>query len=158
MGNLIQICSGEQTERNKYLSDQLKTTNKNLQDLQKKNHDNIHEIVELKKQLDNMTKQKNQIQHKLHHCKDILEAPEDVADIILSSDLNCQWMDNTKEKVYLVAVINFLNDICNNTRYLVAKNKPKIKKLDTIDKIILGMSEDSNKILRNSDSESSSIT
>jgi hypothetical protein len=46
------------------------------------------------------------------HIKNILTNSENIADTILESELKCQWMDYSKERVYLMSIVDFLNVVC----------------------------------------------
>jgi hypothetical protein len=50
----------------------------------------------------------------LNHTKNILKNSDDVADAILLSDLNYKWMDDDKERVYLISIVDFLNVVCSD--------------------------------------------
>lgn len=67
--------------------------------------------------INNLSTENNKLSNRLHHSKDILNNSCIVADIIINSDLNCDWMDDRKEKLYLTSVIDFLGLVCSDTNY-----------------------------------------
>lgn len=55
-----------------------------------------------------LTKVKSQ----LAYIENVLNNPEYIAKSILSSSLNCEWLDDNKEKLYLISIIEFLYMVC----------------------------------------------
>jgi hypothetical protein len=54
----------------------------------------------------------NELRTRLSYIKDVLGESSHIADSILGSDLNCEWIDDAKEKIYLISIINFLYEVC----------------------------------------------
>ena len=46
---------------------------------------------------------------KLHKYEDVIQDSDTLASHILSTDLNCPWMDNEKEKEYLKSVFDYVS-------------------------------------------------
>jgi hypothetical protein len=67
-------------------------------------HNAYDELRDENKKLTNMVK----------HTKNILKNSDSVADTILLSELNCKWMDDDNERVYLISIVDFLNDVCSD--------------------------------------------
>lgn len=63
---------------------------------------------------DQLTEENRKLTAMVNHTKNILKNSDDVADAILLSDLNCQWMDDDKERVYLISIVDFLNVVCSD--------------------------------------------
>lgn len=61
-----------------------------------------------------LKKDKNILREKMEYIKDVLGNSEHVAESILTSKLNCDWLDDTKEKIYLISIIDFLYVVCIN--------------------------------------------
>lgn len=78
----------------------------------------INSLIEqnnrLKHQLKKVLKKNLDYEKKLTHIEDILGTPEAVAESILESSINCEWVDNKKEYEYLIDVVSFIHEACND--------------------------------------------
>lgn len=84
-----------------------KKINDKLQLLQSKNDRLTYKLKKLsKKYIEN--------EKRLSHIEDILSSPEIVAESILESKINCEWFDNKKECAYLIDVVKFIHEACND--------------------------------------------
>lgn len=150
MGNFVSICGKKEYEMEiQTLRRQLISTNKTLQQSQQFTKE-IEEKNEVLLNKNNILQLNNDdLTTKLNHHETILSNYNAVADAIIESDLNCQWMDNTKEKEYLVSIVHFLHVACNDVTGGLKKTPkklsetPVLKKLDTVDKILMDMHYDS---------------
>ena len=118
MGNLFASCKGDKDEKLKLkqeivsLNDKFEKTKKIVDNLKKSNDEKYNKIVELK----NAVKTLN---HTITRYNNVLNKHKIVADAILKSDLNCEWMSNEKEREYLISVIKFVNVACDDITYRV---------------------------------------
>lgn len=76
-------------------------------------------IIQLKKENKSLLKLKNEhkaneimLLQKFEFVKNVLGDSNHIADSILASELNCAWLADAKEKIYLVSIIDFLYIIC----------------------------------------------
>ena len=151
MGNLSS-CSQEYEIKIDQLNKQINSLNSIIKSTQDNNIGLKQELKSSNLQIDILEKKNKLLSDKLKHYNSILNNAEFVADNIISSELNCQWMDNSKEKEYLISIIEFVNSSCNDTvNGLSTKNiiknsmaltkdfdtmHMKLKKLDTIDRLL----------------------
>jgi len=113
MGNIFArckatICCKSKLDReNSELKKNLKYTRKIIKNLKSSNSNKNDEIFRLQ---DSVTSLNNTIEH----YDDVLSSPKRIANAILKSDLNCEWLNDDKEKEYIISIIKFLNVACND--------------------------------------------
>ena len=90
------------------LNDKISILQQQLCERAKNNNELINTIEQLNYENDNLKAKSN-------HAKNILSNSSDIADAILLSELKCQWMDDAKEKEYLISIIDYLNTVCSDT-------------------------------------------
>jgi predicted nucleic acid-binding Zn-ribbon protein len=155
MGNFIGSCSKKEYDiQIDQLSAHLKISNKTLQRAQNNNKELTDEIRSLNEQVDILEKKALKLSGSIKHYDEILGSASVIADSIIESDLNCKWMDDDKEKEYISSIVEFIHVACNDitcgfastkkhvkkrskTKKLSEKIIPKLKKLDTIDKLMI---------------------
>ena len=54
------------------------------------------------------------IEKKLHHIEEVLNTPDAIAECILESKINNDLFDTKKEYIYLIDVINFIHEACDD--------------------------------------------
>ncbi len=54
----------------------------------------------------------NNLKNQLDYVATVLGNSGHISDSILSSKLNCEWLDDVKEKAYLMGIIEFLYTVC----------------------------------------------
>lgn len=59
---------------------------------------------------------RNILEIKLRNYKNILTNKEEISKIILDSNLNCKFMDDTLEKKYIESIIEFLYNACEKIK------------------------------------------
>lgn len=122
----------------------------------------LHEISRRNKELVNnvgiLNQEKKQLKIKIKHIDSILSSSGDVADSILLSDLKCKWMDDEKERSYLISIVDFLNVVCSDITCGLYTNpsenectkkctKSLLKKMNTIDKPYTELNHDTDAII-----------
>lgn len=116
MGSLISMYGKKELKMQlEYMQSQLKITNQNLQKNQKKNHELNIDNGELYDEISNLSEKNKELSNKLNRIEEILNNHNAVAEAILESDLNCKWMDDTKQKEYLLSILEFLQIACSQT-------------------------------------------
>ena len=159
MGNFVGSCSKKEYDmRIDQLSTHLKTSNKNLQRAQTSNRELLSEICLLNEQIEILEKKALKLSNNLKHYDEILGSAPVIADSIIESDLNCQWMADDKEKEYITNIVEFIHVACNDitcgldstkkhtkkrakTKKISERPIPKLKKIDTIDQIMLDIEQ-----------------
>ncbi len=84
-----------------------KNPNSKIQLLQSKND-------RLSFQLKKLSKKYMENEKRLIHIDYILSSHEIVAESILESKINCEWLDNKQECEYLIDVVKFIHVACND--------------------------------------------
>lgn len=64
------------------------------------------------------------LDNQLYYIRSVLGNSSDIAGSILLSNLNCDWIDDEKEKIYLISIIDFLYQVC------IAENKYNYNSLE----------------------------
>lgn len=131
MGNFVSVCAKQEYEiKIDQLNNQVKSLNSTLKRIQSHNIELKQELMASNLQIDILEKKSNQLNNTLTHYKNILSNAESMSNDIIKSDLNCQWMDNDKEKEYLISIIEFINSSCNDISNNVStKNRIKTKSI-----------------------------
>jgi hypothetical protein len=62
---------------------------------------------------------------KLYKYESTFQDSETLATHILSTDLKCLWMDDAKEKEYLISVFNYITVAMNNKKFHLITDDPK---------------------------------
>lgn len=80
----------------------------------------------------------------IDHHDLILGSGIHIAEEIINGELNCKWMDDKKEKEYLISIVRFLHTICGDTTYTFKKTakKPEKKKKNNLDKLMIELSDE----------------
>lgn len=83
------------------------------------------EIVVLQAQTEELVRDRERLQtqtqelqariQELQMYKTVFESPDEMAQYVMSTDLNLKWMDDKEEKDYLVSLIRFMNNFAEES-------------------------------------------
>ena len=172
MGNFIGVCAKQEYElKIEQLSIRIKSLNCTLKRSQEQNIELKQELLTTNVQIGILEKKSKRLSDNLNHYNEILGNASSVADSIINSDLNCQWMNDEKEKEYLINIVEFIHLSCNDLTYVFnvtpiikkksesqnKKNRPPNKrpeliKYDTIDRLLKELNKKSNDTISSSSS------
>lgn len=138
MGNFISICGRKEFDLQiEQLESKLHSIQVQLKNIQKHNQQLKEEINNLTHEITSTNLEKKRLDSIINHHEKILGNSKAVSAAIIESDLNCRWMDDEKEKEYLINIVKFLHVACNDLTCGLKKaprrlsSKPQLKKLNT---------------------------
>jgi len=121
--------------------------------------------MEIQVAYDQLTEENRKLTVMVNHTKNILKNSDVVADAILLSDLSCQWMDDDKERMYLISIVDFLNGVCSDItcglysypaeKACTVKCTKTLLKMNTVDKLYNELAQASNDFIDDDDDDSS---
>jgi hypothetical protein len=149
MGNMGICGKSEKDLQLEYLTAQIVTLRKKAKKDYTKNETLMKDNLDIVNEINNTSSKNKKLVSQITHYKNILENHKVVADSIIESDLNCKWMDDKKEKEYLISIVKFIHNACVNTTTNLKKprhtknvnieikqDKHVLKKNNTVDTIL----------------------
>ena len=120
MGNFIDICGKKEISENEKKIDMLNKQNEEISRKLNKIIDENNKLIGIRdrlfNELENISKEYKIIEGKKNQYESVFKNKEILVESILDSNLNCEWMDDEKEKLYLKSIIQFIDLKCKKVK------------------------------------------